>query len=248
MRQIDSGLLLPDPIRLPRGARPFMPAFGGAFQPAFATQGGVTPWYLSGGIALANCVAAYQPKGAADLAASKINLAHPGTNDAAAGTNPSFATATGWTFLTASSQYLTTGITPLSGYSMIVAFDGVIANDTGNCLVGALDGNGSNRFYLLAGRTNGAFTGTVYGIGGIANTASVLSGTLAIAGQNGYKNGSIDTAVSTGTFPIIAINIGRTGYSGFYAYASATIQAMSIYSVTITAPQILALSTAMAAL
>lgn len=44
--------------------------------------GGVAvPWYLAGGVSAANCIAAYQPIGAADYAASKVNLANPGTYD-----------------------------------------------------------------------------------------------------------------------------------------------------------------------
>ena len=58
----------------------------------------------------ANVCCCVPAKGAASLAASYINLANPGTYDAAPGTAPSFDTATGWTFAAASSQYLTTGI------------------------------------------------------------------------------------------------------------------------------------------
>ena len=56
------------------------------------------PWWLSGGISAANCIAAYQPKGAADLAASYVNLANPGTYNAAPGVAPTWAAADGWTF------------------------------------------------------------------------------------------------------------------------------------------------------
>ena len=58
----------------------------------------VAPWYLAGGISAANCLAAYQPKGAASLAASYSNLANPGTYNAAPGVAPTFDASTGWTF------------------------------------------------------------------------------------------------------------------------------------------------------
>lgn len=64
------------------------------------------------------CVAAYQPIGAASLAASYVNLANPGTYDAAPGVAPTWASATGWTF-NGSTQYLTTGITPPRGPNMV---------------------------------------------------------------------------------------------------------------------------------
>lgn len=58
-------------------APPFRPAFGGAASPPAAA-----PWYLAGGAPTP--IAVYQPKGAASLAASYVNLANPGTYDAAA--------------------------------------------------------------------------------------------------------------------------------------------------------------------
>src|SRR4030042_266315 len=64
-------------------------------------------WWLAGGISAANCLAAYQPKGAASYAASKVNLANPGTYDAVDGVAfPTWAAATGWTF-NGVAQYLT---------------------------------------------------------------------------------------------------------------------------------------------
>ncbi len=57
-------------------------------------------WWDNNG-AISGCVAAYQPIGAASLAASYSNLANPGTYDCtvfAGHTAPTFATETGWTF------------------------------------------------------------------------------------------------------------------------------------------------------
>lgn len=97
-----------DPLRMFRGAMGdgiFAQAMGGAGVVS------VTPWYLAGGITAAQCMAAYQPKGAASLAASYTNLANVGTYTAAPGTAPAFATATGWTFNGATNnRYLETGI------------------------------------------------------------------------------------------------------------------------------------------
>lgn len=65
-------------------------------------------WEVSG----KTCLAAYQPKGAASYAASKVNLANPGTYDCTEGDAPSWASATGWTF--SGSNILSTGITVAS--------------------------------------------------------------------------------------------------------------------------------------
>jgi len=65
-------------------------------------------WWLAGGVIdPANCIAAYQPKGAASYAASKVNLANPGTYDAVDGAAyPTWSADTGWTFNKLLSQYL----------------------------------------------------------------------------------------------------------------------------------------------
>ena len=54
-------------------------------------------WWLAGGIHPSQVVAAYQPKGAASLAASYVNLANPGTNDAQVGVAPGLDSS-GWVF------------------------------------------------------------------------------------------------------------------------------------------------------
>ena len=55
-------------------------------------------WWLAGGIDPDDCIAAYQPKGAASYAASKVNLANPGTYDLTNGNDPSWSADNGWTF------------------------------------------------------------------------------------------------------------------------------------------------------
>ena len=85
-----------------------------------------TSWWLAGGISAENCVAAYQAKGAADYAASLVNLANPGTYNAANGNSPTFNTAIGWTF-DGVNDYLVTGIVPASdqSWSAIVRLTGL---------------------------------------------------------------------------------------------------------------------------
>ena len=86
----------------------------------------VVPWYLSGGILAANCIAAYQPKGAASLAASYVNLANPGTYDAAPVVAPTWDAVNGW--VGDGTQYLNTGVVPAANYSMFVRFSGAPQN------------------------------------------------------------------------------------------------------------------------
>ncbi len=86
-------------------------AIGGALGRSVKRASGGGWWDLSGTIT--TCVAAYQPKGAASLAASYVNLANPGTNNAAEGSAPSFSSA-GWTFNGTSNYLLISGTLPFS--------------------------------------------------------------------------------------------------------------------------------------
>ena len=61
---------------------------------AVASAAAADWWAVAG----KTCVAAYQPKGAADLAASYVNLANPGTYDAVPDSSFSFDVSIGWIF------------------------------------------------------------------------------------------------------------------------------------------------------
>lgn len=89
--------------------------------------GSAANWWEAGGAT--NCVAAYQPKGAASLAASYVNLANPGVFDAAPGVAPTWDAATGWSF-NGSTQYLRSGVPGSAAVSFLMRFSdcsGVIA-------------------------------------------------------------------------------------------------------------------------
>lgn len=211
-------------------------------------------WWLSGGISAANCVAAYQPKGAASYAASKTNLANPGTYDATDGTAyPTWDATNGWK--SNGTQYLRTGIFPTNDYSAIVRFSNVTSSDGVFVLFGSQNVTSLDRFLIMPKFTSNA--GVRYGFGtGVNVTPSLTSGVLAIAKQAGYRNGSSDATLGTiSTFmPKILIfqynqdtttgeYLGNNG-NGLAAY----IQAFAIYSTTISASQVAALTTAMNAI
>lgn len=211
-------------------------------QPGFSAA---TPWWLSGGIAAANCVAAYTPKGAVSLAASYDNNAAPGnglpdgTYDAALGVAPTWASGTGWTF-NGIDQYLTTGVSVSStAWSAIMRFSGV-ANAQGGGV-----GEDATRFYLQPRLVNKRY----YANGGFTSVAiDTTSGVMAVAGQQGYYNGIVDgSAISAAPPSGALIRIGLVaGAAKRYLYGN--IQAVAIYNATLTAPQVAAVSTAMMAL
>lgn len=69
---------------------------GGALGRGYRRAAAAVPWYLAGGVSAANCIAAYQPKGASSLEASYVNLANPGTYNLS-GATPAFDSALGYT-------------------------------------------------------------------------------------------------------------------------------------------------------
>lgn len=206
------------------------------WQPSMAAA---SSWWLSGGISAANCVAAYAPKGSASLAASYTNLANPGTYNAAPGVAPTFNTATGWTF-NGSTQYLTTGIVPSGDqtWSVLVKFSNWSVDNSR--LIGAFSVLEIFRvpfFYRSAAQSS--------------TMTAISSGVIALAGRQGYQNGSVDGSTipsgsvsGTTSFYIAARNVSNSASQ----FASVDIQALAIYNTTLTSGQVASLTTAMNAL
>lgn len=204
------------------------------------TSAAATWWDNNG--AISGCVAAYAPKDAASLAASYTNLANPGTYTAAPGVAPTWNTTDGW-IGNGTSQYLTTGVVPVPGGSVIVRFSGAV---DGNNLYGSLvAGNDGKDFFI-----DGAATGLRYANGGRLTKAVLTSGVVAVAGNTVYRNGSAEsgtmTAASSTTIPIVIL--ARNVNGGINSYSAVKIQALAIYNVTLTAGEVATITTAMQAL
>lgn len=226
---------------------PFSGPFREPFVAPIFSPGGVTPWYLLGGVTAAQCVAAYQPKGAADLAASKINLAHSGSNDAIAGVDPSFDTTTGWSFNGTTQYLLTNGLVAANDqtWSALVRFTNANA-DRG--LFG--DFESSSKQFLIGPRSG---LNVYYGSGGsLVVGPNATSGVLGIAGNKGYRNGTADTGtISAGTGSMsfqIALGAYSTGSSSVGGFFDGKIQAIAFYNIALSSTQVSLISTAMAAL
>lgn len=221
----------------------FVKAFRPAFDPGMAAA---VPWWFVAG---KTCVAAYQPKGAASLAASYVNLANPGTYDAAPGTAPAFAAATGWTFN--GGAYLTTGFTfAATTATLLVRYSDVVWVSV------------QNRYGVILGSYSGTNLSAVYAYGDsaprlyIANHglldygAALLAGCVGFAGNTAFVNGSSIGTISPSTTPSpLPIYIGRHNTpSGPGTFLTGKIQAIVIYSDTLTAGEVAIKSAAMAAL
>jgi len=216
---------------------------GGAAAPV------ATPWYLEGGVTAANCIAAYQPKGAADYATSKVNLANPGTYNAVDGAAyPTWNVSTGWTFTAGSSTYLTTGIADSNGWSWVVRIYGgtTAANSTVFGTAKATPDYNGIAFTncLTAGPNHQYKNGVSTSVSGAES-----AGVFAAAGTKLFKNGSSDGTVTNSGCTGLAIHIGclLLGTSKTYYY-SGDIIALSLYDTVISDAQVIAISTAVAAL
>jgi hypothetical protein len=219
----------------------FGSVFGRTFSPTFqpksqaaAVAGG---WWLSGGIAAANCIAAYQPKGAADIAAAKVNLNDPGTNNAIT------TGAVGWDStnglkIEASNRYITVGSFnsfTSNNFAAIIRFSNYyVATNWGlmgcsNPLWGVI--NGMSLFY-----------------GGNSGNPNITSGVLCMNGvrmyQNGFATGNDDGRpwTSSGDKPF------RIGYIDGRVWGIVNVQAFALYRTVLTPTQNELLATAMAAL
>lgn len=208
-----------------------------------ATEG----WWLAGGIDPADCVAAYQAKGAASYAASKVNLTNPGTYDLSEGNgavpwNP----VNGWQFVSANGQYFSTGIVPSSDLSTSVI---VYATDNVGVVFSGWLGcrDDVDTEFILSPVYVGFKRGYKRGTAARSGSASNASGSLAITGDKGYYNGVEDATglnAPTGGFTRSLM----IGYSGNGIYPTVNEKAVAIYSSEVTPDQILAVHTAMAAL
>ena len=204
-----------------------------------ASARAVALWWRAGGAP--EPVAAYQPIGAASLAASYVNLANPGVFDAAPQSTPVWSSA-GWDMTT--NWRLLTGITGIAvgfdGWSMLVRFSAASSAHSAFGVYNAA-GNSFSIFPSLSSRVYYTINQDNF------ITPALTAGVLGIAGNTGYRNGSFDLALSGGGNPTGQIVIGARNDTTSQFW-SGVWEAGAIWDTTLTAPQMAAVSAAMAAL
>lgn len=240
----------------------FGSVFGRTFSPTFqpksqAVVAGGGWWDLNGTIT--SCVAAYQPKGAASYAASKVNLTGNTTYDATEGNAPPWDATTGWGSFTSDNKHLKTGITPSNDQSYSMIFRCLTSPASGTWAIGSWNTTGPGIFAIRPWRAPAKTYGSTFGNGnGSVNDLSDNTGStvFAVAGDKAYIDGDYDVSLPgwSGATPR-SIYIGGLNYgagvgdsvlrdSCFGGY----ILAVAIYSATLTSTQVGALTTAMNAL
>jgi hypothetical protein len=197
-------------------------------------------------VAPADCLAAYQPVGAASYAASLTDLSGTG-NNATEGTPPDWNATDGWIFNGATnSRYLFTGIVPAAGYSMIVRYSNYDQATSGH-LAGYDDSSGGRFRIMLLATSRRYFYGDSFKT---KSAATPAAGVMCQAGAGGYFNSVLDyetVGAFTGTsaedivIGTYQTNDGTIISSYFVGY----IKALAIYSTTLSAIQVSAITDAM---
>jgi hypothetical protein len=218
-------------------------------EPGFPTAGG--GWWDDFG-AIGCCVGAYQGRGAANYATSLINLANPGVNDLVAILGPpAWNAIQGWFNFALLGTAFDTGLIPAAdqSWSLLIQY----ANETvaWRSPMGVVNAGANTRFLVNSVRpVPGNQVG--YGNGGLVVQApQLLTGNLGVAGNQGYRNGIADGGPIGvwGGASVLPIYVGAQNLVGaINGPTGADVWAASVYSCTLTAPQMLAVATNMAAL
>lgn len=197
--------------------------------------------------------AAYQPKGAASFVPASLTDLSGNGNDAIdpGGANtPGWDAVNGWTF-DGIAQYLETLFVAQNDQSQAVILQYTNWNSTTFRDYACGYQRASNARLGISGVWGGAFN---YENGGVAGgsilNAGTSTGNLAVAGDAGYLDGNPD-AGPIGPWilgPSSGLFIGARNALGVAsAHAALYIQAFAIYDCAPTAPQMLAIAAAMAA-
>lgn len=208
------------------------------------------PWYLAGGVTASNCLAAYQPKGAADYAASKVNLANPGTYNCADGAAfPAWDATNGWQFAAASTQYLNTGL-KADACAKTGSFIIRLASQGANTAYHTSGAGNSSNFYFGGWRIRSASLSYPFVYCANSNdTGTNVSGSHVIggAGAVAYRDGAPALTISQSTQSInLDIYIGCTNNNGTAGnFNTGNVLAIAYYNTTLSEAQMAAITTAM---
>ena len=195
------------------------------------------------------CVAAYQAKGAASLAASYVNLPTPATYDLTLfGSGLTWDAADGWGTNWATNRFLHTGITPANdgSWSMFVRYSAASASYA--IAVGACKVSNTAGFAIGSGSSQ---RGWFVNVGALVCSVApnYPAGVFGVTTEP-YRDG-VDVGVLSGSNPPASpIAIG-----GLYSMPilvsnvwAGYIQAVAIYSMSLSPAEAATLSAAMAAL
>lgn len=227
------------------------------FQPSSQAAAAAGSWWDLNGT-LTSCVAAYQPKGAADYAASKVNLANPGTYDLSDGVAPNWDTGTGWGFT--GTQYLEdTNYSPFIANFTLVFYGTYSTSATVAVVAGSRD-TGNRGWAVKSEQYNntGKFGFTLLGRIDYTSNLNTADGFYAVKVASNktdltYYDSSTSqsaTIANTGYTPdlngfVIGAFYRRGDYCDFFI---GSLKSCALYNTELTDANVSALRTAMSAL
>lgn len=205
-----------------------------------AMRGGAMPWWLgNGAVPKSNSYTIYDPLVALSLSESYINLANPGTRNAAPGIAPGFSLVSGWSF-NGINQYLNTNQPPGNESTVIIW----VEEATGVYIVGAT-GTGGRQYFLRPVNSNVArYTRETTNVN---VPTDIWGNVMAMTKNSGYRTGIPEaTMVSLSgaiTFPLF---IGAQNNLGSPVnYAGGKVYRFAYYDFTLTNDQVEAVVMAM---
>ena len=217
---------------------------------------GGAPWYLAGGIALADLAGAWAAKGAASQDASYLRLAgSEGYADidpaVVGGVAPGWDAVNGWqgTGL----AYLKTGIIPTD-----ITWSAIVKMTTSNIVNNGMPFGSrvsaiANTFYVMPQGVAGAF-GNVRECNASPNDDSVNTGwygnhSLGFAGNKSYRNGlflkNLVQSAGVATLETYIMALNNNGVAAFLFPAAWYVSSIAFYKATISPAQFLSVNTAM---
>lgn len=203
-------------------------------------------WWLSDGIDPANCIAAYQAKGAASYAASKVNLANPGTYNLSEVVGTVTWSSTDG-FVGDKTNYFDTGVSPCDlNWTAIIRVADLIYDGSEEQLFGHYTSDGSDDRFMSGIITSSRY---YFGYGDSYTTADIgyqSSGVYAMTKDYGYYDGRIYMSYSPRIFTQTkSVYLLARNYLANPVPTNAKIQAFALYNITLTLEQISALTDAM---
>jgi len=217
----------------------FGSVFGRTFSPTFQPSSQATAaaggWWLSGGIAAANCVAAYQAKGAASYAVSLTDLSGNSHTITEGETAPNWDTSKGWS----EGSVLDTGVNgQTQDWTLVITYSGVWIS--ANLIYSSTS---NPRFAMFVNSAPQIVYACITDNQRYAQSGIFTTRTAGLSGKYGYYNGTLVKTDKGGTISAVpTIKIGPSGASTRYIHAA------SIYNRHLTADEHSALATAMNAL
>jgi hypothetical protein len=217
-----------------------VPGIGIEMRPSLATPAASASWWVVSG---KTCVAAYQPKGAASYAASKVNLAQPGMYNLSDPQGAvSWSAEQGWAFVLPGSLALLTGLPAAAYYTVLVnAWISTSGMSNGGRLFCTYTSNFEIRPSVV--ETTWVRAGRTYADG---VNSSAARHTWGMAFLTCYLDGAAVGAVTNNGMPADGPMIGNR--NGYDRQMDGWVYAVATYADELTAGEVATVSAAMAAL